>query len=95
MSLWEESKDGGLGVAVILANDVNAAGYAREGADQRGNSNHLLLVKAKDGAPLRYFAGAGWNRSGQFADRAAWETYVRNFAARVGKPLEVTVSARP
>ncbi len=95
MSLWEESKDGGVGVAVILANDANPAGYAREAVDARGNSNHLLLVKVKDGAALHYFTGAGWNRSGQFADRAAWEAYVRDFAARVASPLAVSVSAKP
>ena len=45
--------------------------------------------------PLHYFTGAGWTKSGQFADRAAWETYVNDFAARARKPVDVTVSARP
>jgi hypothetical protein len=95
MSVWEESKDGGVGVAAILANDTLLAGTANTGIDERGNNNHLLLVKAAAGAPLRYFTGAGWSKSGQFADRAAWEDYVKDFAARVSKPLTVTVSARP
>src|SRR5882672_8393121 len=92
MSVWEDTKDGGVGVAAILANGAQAAGIAQEGPDDRGNINHLLLVKAAAGAPLRYFTGAGWNKSGQFADRAAWESYVRDFAARVGKPLTATLS---
>ncbi|MEO8018099.1 MAG: DUF4861 family protein [Pseudomonadota bacterium] len=95
MSVWEESKDGGVGVAVVVANDTNVAGFASEPTDDRGSTNHLLLVKAGDRAPLHYFTGAGWNKSGQFADRAAWEKYVRDFAARTAKPLEITVSARP
>jgi hypothetical protein len=95
LSVWEESKDGGLGVAVIVASDANVAGFADEATDDRGNTNHLLLVKAADKVPVRYFTGAGWNKSGQFADRAAWEAYVKNFAARIAKPLNVTVSARP
>jgi pectinesterase len=95
MSVWEESKDGGLGVAVILAHETVAAGYAREAADPRGNSNHLLLVKAQDGMPVRYHTGAGWTRSGQFADRAAWETYVNEYAARALHPLTATVKAQP
>ena len=96
MSLWEENKDGGLGVAVILASGAEPAGFAHEPpAKTPGNGNHLLLVKARDGVPLRYFTGAGWNRSGQFADRAAWETYVKAFAAAAANPLKVTVSARP
>ena len=44
---------------------------------------------------MRYFTGAGWTKSGQFADRAAWETYVREHAARAAKPFTVNVSAKP
>jgi hypothetical protein len=95
MSLWEENKDGGLGTAVILAQDVAPVGFARDSPDDSGKFNHLLLVKIYDKGPLSYYAGAGWNRSGQFADRAAWEGYVKDFAARVAHPLVVTVSAKP
>ena len=59
----------------------------------KGNANNLLLVKAKDNVPLRYLTGAGWTKSGQFDGRAAWERYVKDFAARAQKPLTVTVSA--
>ena len=95
MSFWEENKDGGLGIAVILAGG-DPAGFAYEApAKTPGNGNNLLLVKARDGVPLRYFTGAGWNRSGQFADRAAWEAYVKAFAATVANPLKISVGARP
>jgi pectinesterase len=96
MSWWEENRDGGLGVAVILGPGESAAGFAYEApAKLPGNGNHLLLVKAKDGVPVRYFAGAGWTGSGQFKDRAAWESYVRAHAARAARPFTVTVSAKP
>jgi hypothetical protein len=96
MSWWEENNDGGLGVAVILGPGATSAGFAYEApAKQPGNGNHLLLVKAQDGVPVRYFTGAGWTKSGQFADRAAWETYVREHAARAAKPFTVNVSAKP
>ena len=45
----------------------------------------------RDGVPVKYFTGAGWNRSGQFTDRASWENYVKAFAAAVAKPLTITV----
>ncbi len=94
MSFWEDNQDGGLGVAVILAADATATGFAHEDAPGgKGNANNLLLVKAKDGVPLRYFTGAGWTRSGQFDGRAAWERYVTDFAARAQKPLAIAVSA--
>ena len=95
LSIWEESKDGGVGVAVILATGTVAAGAASEGPDDRGNINHLLLVKAARGAPVRYFTGAGWDKSGQFKGRADWEAYVKSFAAGVAQPLTISVSARP
>jgi hypothetical protein len=95
ISLWEQGKDGGVGVAAILAPGTDSAGIVSTGPNERGITEHLLLVKATDGAPVRYFTGAGWDRSGQFKGRAEWETYVRNFAAGVAKPLAVTVSARP
>jgi hypothetical protein len=94
MSFWEENKDGGLGIAVILAKDATPAGFAHEDAPGgKGNANNLLLVKAADGAPLRYLTGAGWTKSGQFEGRAAWEAYVKDYAARAQKPLTINVSA--
>jgi hypothetical protein len=96
MSFWEENNDGGLGIAVILDKDASPAGFAyEEPAKKPGYGNNLLLVKSQDGAPLRYFTGAGWTKSGQFADRAAWEAYVKDFAARVAHPLTIQVSAKP
>ena len=94
MSFWEENSDGGLGIAVILGNEAAPAGFAyEEAAKKPGNANNLLLVKAQDGAPVRYYTGAGWTKSGQFADRAAWEAYVKDFAARLAHPL--TTSVKP
>jgi hypothetical protein len=96
MSLWEENKDGGLGVAVILAGGTSAEAYAFEPpAKTPGSANHLLTFKARDGVPVRYFTGAGWNKSGQFADRAGWESYVKSFAAAVASPLAITVAVKP
>jgi hypothetical protein len=92
MSFWEENKDGGLGIAVILGPNETPAGFAYEpAAKPPGNANNLLLVKAKKGVPLRYFTGAGWTASGQYKDRAAWETFVREHAARGFKPFTVVV----
>jgi hypothetical protein len=96
MSLWEENPDGGLGVAVILAGGTSSETYAYEPpAKTPGFGNHLLIFKARDGVPVKYFTGAGWNRSGQFTDRASWESYVKAFAAAAAAPLTVTVSAKP
>jgi hypothetical protein len=96
MSYWEENKDGGLGLAVVLGSGTVPAGVAHEAAPGgKGNANNLLLVKVKAGVPVSYFTGAGWTKSGQFADRASWEKYVRENAARMQHPLQVNVSAKP
>jgi hypothetical protein len=96
MSLWDENKDGGLGTAVILAPDAVPAGYVHDApANAKAYGNHLLRVKARSEQALHYFAGAGWNGSGQFKSRADWEAHVKAFAATVANPLEVSVSARP
>jgi hypothetical protein len=96
MSFWEENKDGWLGIAVILGGHETPAGFAHEPpAKAPGNGNHLLLAKAKDGAPLRYFIGATWSGSGQFADRAAWESHVKRHAERARKPMNISVGVRP
>lgn len=96
MSFWEENKDGGLGIAVILGATETPAGFAHEPpAKAPGNANNLLLVKAKDGVPVRYFTGAGWTGSGHFKDRVAWETFVKEHAARAAKPFKVVVSLKP
>ena len=50
--------------------------------------HYLVLVDAKPGEPLRYFAGAGWSGSGDFPDPAAWESHVRDAATRAAWPDE-------
>jgi hypothetical protein len=95
MSYWEHNKDGGLGIAVILAAGETPAGFAHEPpARSPGNGNHLLLVKASDGVPLKYFTGAAWSKGGLFADRESWEKHVREEAQSMLKPLRISVGAR-
>lgn len=83
---WIAQKtNGALGTAVIVARE-NFHGFAED------DRNHLVLAKVAPGAPLRYLAGAGWDRSGQFADRAAWLAHVADEAARLASPVRVTLT---
>ncbi len=75
-----------LGTAVVLISTDTFAGFAE---DER---NHLVLAKATSGQPVRYLAGAGWTRSGQFADQAAWQAHVLSEAARARAPVRITLS---
>lgn len=88
LSRWESSpENGGLGCALVVDPadlvDVTEAG-----------GNHLLLLKAKPGRALRYRVGSGWDRSGDFADRAAWTAHVRRTAESVRQTPKV-VTYRP
>ena len=76
--------EGELGTAAILP-----AGFTRTLEDE---ANQLGLAPVKDGETVTYYVGAGWSRSGQFADAAAWHAYVRDFQARLAAPLQVAVS---
>lgn len=97
LSTWEDTPDGGLGVAVILAPDAHPAGFAAQpvGSAGSGYGNELLLVKVRSGQPVHYLAGAGWQGSGQFASQAEWESCVRQFAQRLAAPLAIKVGIAP
>ncbi len=85
LAQWIVQKTNGeLGTAVVVARDA-FAGYAED------DRNLLVLAKAKPGEPVRYLAGAGWSRAGDFTSKAAWDTYVAQAAARLNSPIKVTV----
>ena len=97
MSFWEENKDGGLGVAVILASDATPAGFAHEDAPG-GKARQRQQPAAGEGEGRR--AAALFHGRGLDEERAVRRTarpgrsYVKELAARARKPLTVTVSAR-
>ena len=84
---WVAQKSNGqLGTAIIVPDGF--AGFAED------NQNLLALAKATPGKPLRYFAGAGWNRSGQFSSKEEWNAYVAAAAARAKSPVRVALQAK-
>jgi hypothetical protein len=53
------------------------------------DGNFLAIAKAEPGKPFVHYIGAGWSKSGDFPDAAAWESYVKGFAERLKSPLIV------
>jgi hypothetical protein len=53
--------------------------------------NLLILARTDAGNTASYWAGFGWDRSGQFANFEAWKAYVDLFAQGLQSPIEVTV----
>ena len=85
LTQWVVQKtNGSLGTAVIVP-----AGFLGLAEDER---NHLLLAKVATGQPLRYYAGAGWSKAGEFSTPQAWHDYVAAWAARAAWPVQIALS---
>ncbi len=57
------------------------------------DGNYLVVARAAPGRPASYYAGFGWDRSGDFAGVNEWQAYLQQFAKRVRSPLKVALSA--
>ena len=85
---WVAQKtNGALGTALVVPDAF--AGFAED------DRNHLVLAKVTPGVPLRYFAGAGWSKAGEFTTQESWNAYVAAFAARARHPVHVSISLAP
>lgn len=78
-----QKTNGQLGTAVVVPD--SSLGFA---ADE---SNELVLATAIPGRPLRYLAGAGWSKAGEFTTKAAWDAYVADCTARAKSPLKISI----
>jgi len=88
MSYWEPA------MGIHGANGSNACAVILPGASAftENAAHYLALGQAKPGQAFIYYLGAGWSKSGDFADANAWDAYVANTAARLAHPLKLTVS---
>ncbi len=88
---WEHltryGENGWLGCAVVI--DPAAV----VGVSEAGDSQ-LLVARTPSGAPATWYAGSGWDRSGDFPDEAAWDRHLDAFVARVRSPLVIEVRPR-
>jgi len=53
--------------------------------------DYLLITKAQPGSPLVYYAGFGWDKSGDFVNQAAFGNYVTQFSKRIASPIKISV----
>lgn len=82
---WESVKGAGnLGCAVVV-DPALVADFAE------ADGNYLVVANIPPGSPAVYFAGFAWDRSGDVAGMADWDTYLERFARRMHSPLEVQV----
>lgn len=88
LTQWVTQKTNGeLGTALIMPMS-SFVGFTADAL------NELILAKAISGQPLRYFAGAGWSKAGEFKSQADWNAYVAACAARAASPIKITVASK-
>lgn len=87
LASWEkvEGNHGMQGVAVI----AEPKAVAKQAEDAQ---NHLLLVNVEPANSISYWAGFGWDRSGQFSSADEWKGYVDNVAQGLQSPIEITLA---
>jgi rhamnogalacturonyl hydrolase YesR len=73
-SYWQPEfpPDGHIACAVILPASITRF--------ENTPSDRLAITSVSPGKPLVYRAGAGWSKSGEFADAKAWTAYVKKTA---------------
>ena len=90
LSLWgrtdDDSTTGSLGTGLV----VTAGSFSGLKEDK---DHYLIVMKASPGKTLRYYAGAGWSRSGDFTDVTSWNDHLAAFARRLEYPLEIGFGA--
>jgi rhamnogalacturonyl hydrolase YesR len=88
LASWEPFKgdNGNLGCAVVAVPET-------VDGQQDTELDTLLIANVPPTGPLAYYVGFGWDRSGDFADEAAWSSYARGFARALRAPLRVSVSS--
>ena len=58
------------------------------------DGNVLMVTGVPASGVATYYAGAGWDKSGDFPTLAAWDAYLDQAARRLASPLTVTLSSK-
>ncbi|WP_205702909.1 DUF4861 domain-containing protein [Botryobacter ruber] len=84
---WEPMDDSFLGTGVVLV--PSAVQSFKDHRVDTKDQSHLYVITKPANDKLVYYAGFGWEKSGQFTTKEAWDQYLASFAKRVASPLEV------
>lgn len=85
---WEPMDSSYLGTGIVLAPEV-VEDYKDHRVETKDQS-HLYVVTKPENNKLTYYAGFGWEKSGQFKSKEEWDQYLVDFAKRVASPLKVS-----
>lgn len=84
---WQPHGDSELGTALVIPDDA-MANYEKHLSDVKDESNLYAHIKIEDNH-ISYYAGFGWQKSGQFSNQDEWNSYIKRFAQQLEKPLKI------
>ncbi|MGM8361642.1 DUF4861 domain-containing protein [Flavobacterium sp. ARAG 55.4] len=85
-----ETIDGNLlGEGIVLNPKVVKEAFANV-STEKDQSNLLVIGKPKNNQ-LTYYAGFAWQKSGQIANEADWDTLLQKQAKMLANPLKITI----
>ena len=85
---WEPLDDAEIGTGVVLAPE--AVTEVRDNRVEKPDQSNLLIFTRPARAPLVFYAGFGWTKSGQFRTVQEWDAYLARFAQTLASPLEIS-----
>jgi hypothetical protein len=86
---WEKIDDSYLGTGVVVAPRY-LTDYQDHRSPAKDQSQLYMVTKPAQGTVV-FYAGFGWQKSGQFSSAIDWDSYLAAFAQRLASPLEVTL----
>jgi unsaturated rhamnogalacturonyl hydrolase len=86
---WEPmAENSHFGCVVVLSS-------AATGTPKQTDTDYLFVTPASPSGRLVYYAGFGWDRSGDVADAAAWGGQVQTLARELAAPATVAMAPGP
>ncbi|TMM52010.1 DUF4861 domain-containing protein [Maribacter algarum] len=89
ISYWEPHGDSELGTGIVVPKNA-MIGHDHFVTDGKDESNLFAHMKAKSDKVI-YYAGFGWKKSRQFANKEEWDDYLNQFAECLKNPLIVQI----
>lgn len=87
VSYWQPHGDSELGTAII-ADKNTFKDFEKYDVKTKDLSNAYAHLQVKNNQVI-YYAGFGWKKSNQFANKKDWENYLNTFSKQINHPLEV------
>ncbi len=84
---WEPLKGGELGCGIVI-NPASLVDFTED------KSNYLVLANFPAKSAVVYYAGFGWNKSGDFRNVDDWDRYLAEQVRRLGSPVQITLAAQ-